>query len=65
VESVAYSPDGRHIISGSDDRTIRIWDANTGAAVGKPLEGHSWNVLSVAYSPYGRCIISGSGDNTI
>jgi WD40 repeat protein len=54
VWSVAYSPDGQHIISGSDDKTIRIWDAETGAAVGKPLEGHTGlGVWSVAYSPDG------------
>jgi WD40 repeat protein len=45
VWSVAYSPDGQHIISGSDDKTIRIWDAETGAAVGKPLEGHTGCVV--------------------
>jgi WD40 repeat protein len=65
VNSVAYSPDGRHIISGSFDKTIRIWDAETGAAVGKPLEGHTDWVNSVAYSPDGRHIISGSYDKTI
>ena len=65
VFSVAYSPDGRHITSGSWDRTIRIWDAKTGAAVGNPLEGHSSVVLSVAYSPNRRHIISGSDDKTI
>ena len=37
--SIAYSPYGRHIISGSKDSAIRIWDAETGTAVGKPLEG--------------------------
>src|SRR5258706_341485 len=65
VMSVAYSPDGRHIISGSYDHTIRIWDAKTGAAVGEPLEGHISRVTSVAYSPDGRHIISGSYDHTI
>jgi WD40 repeat protein len=65
VRSVAYSPDGQHIISGSDDKTIRIWDAETGAAVGKPLEGHTDCVWSVAYSPDGQHIISGSDDKTI
>jgi WD40 repeat protein len=60
VLSVAYSPDGRHIISGSYDKTIRIWNAETGSAVGKPLEGHTHPVWSVAYSPDGRHIISGS-----
>ena len=39
-QSVAHSPDGRHIISGSCDTTIRIWDAETGASVGKPLKRH-------------------------
>src|SRR5258706_8784637 len=63
--SVAYSPDGRHIISGSHDHTIRIWDAKTGAAVGDPLKGHTTFVTSVAYSPDGRHIISGSDDHTI
>ncbi len=63
--SVAYSPDGRHFISGSWDNTIRIWDAETSVAVGKPLEGHTSAVRSVAYSPDGRHIISGSWDNTI
>ena len=37
--SISYSPYGRHIISGSKDSAIRIWDAETGTAVGKPLEG--------------------------
>jgi WD40 repeat protein len=40
VQTVAYSPNGQHIISGSRDKTIRIWDAETGAAIGTPLEGH-------------------------
>jgi WD40 repeat protein len=48
-----------------EDNTIRIWDAETGAAVGEPLEGHNGAVRSVACSPDGRRIISGSSDNTI
>jgi WD40 repeat protein len=65
VNCTGYSPNGCYIITGSDDKTIRIWDAETGSAVGKPLEGHTSGVLSVAYSPDGRHIISGSYDNTI
>jgi WD40 repeat protein len=65
VWSVAYSPDGRHIISGSHDRTIRIWDAETSDAVGKPLKGHTDCVWSVTYSPDGRRIASGSSDSNI
>src|SRR5258706_13914035 len=65
VWSVAYSPDGRHIISGSYDGTIRVWDAETIAAVGNPLKGHVSLVRSVGYSPDGRHIISASDDGTI
>ena len=64
VYSVAYSPDGTKIVSGSDDKTIKIWDANTGQCL-KTLEGHSNRVFSVAYSPDGTKIISGSEDKTI
>ena len=64
VYSVAYSPDGTKIISGSYDQTIKIWDANTGECL-KTLEGHIEPVQSVAYSPDGTKIISGSVDKTI
>ena len=39
VRSVAFSPDGLKIISGSDDKTIRIWDASTGVEMLPPLQG--------------------------
>jgi len=65
INCICYSPNGRHIISGSDDTTIRIWDAETGVISGEPLKGHTMSVSSVAYSPDGRRIISGSEDKTI
>jgi len=65
VKSVAFSLDGRHIVSGSLDKTIRVWDAQTGAQVGNPLQGHTKEVNSVAFSPDGRHIVSGSLDQTI
>ncbi|MDS4014332.1 MAG: hypothetical protein RKP46_08240, partial [Candidatus Accumulibacter sp.] len=65
VTSVAFSPDGRRIVSGSDDNTLRLWDAATGAAIGEPLRGHTERVASVAFSPDGRRIVSGSGDKTL
>ena len=65
VMCISCSPDGYHIVTGLGDGTIRIWDAETGSAVGKSLEGHTDLVVSVAYSPDGRHIISGSFDQKI
>jgi len=53
VTSVAFSPDGRHIVSGSWDHTVRVWDAWTGQSVMKPLVGHEGIVESVVFSPDG------------
>lgn len=64
VNSVAYSPDGSKIISGSQDGIIKIWDANTGACF-QTLTGHFGSVRSVAFSHDGSKIISGAGDKTI
>ena len=63
-DSVAFSPDGRTIASGSDDHTIKLWDAASGREL-RTLQGHTGHVNSVAFSPDGRTIASGSGDNTI
>ncbi|EDO03054.1 hypothetical protein SS1G_05532 [Sclerotinia sclerotiorum 1980 UF-70] len=64
VRSVAFSPDGTKVASGSDDRTIRLWDAATGESL-QTLEGHSNWVRSVAFSPDGTKVASGSDDRTI
>jgi DNA-binding beta-propeller fold protein YncE len=64
VNSVAYSPDGAHIVSGSRDRTVRVWDAQTGKELAV-LKGHSNEVNSVAFSPDGAHIASGSFDKTV
>ena len=65
VQSVAFSPDGTRIVSGSGDNTIRLWDAASGTAIEEPLQGHSAWVKSVAFSPDGARIVSGSDDKTI
>ncbi|KAG0310060.1 Stress-induced-phosphoprotein 1 [Dissophora globulifera] len=64
VTSVAYSPSGHQIASGSYDNTVRLWDAQTGAP-GLILSGHTDPVWSVAYSPSGHQIASGSVDKTV
>jgi WD40 repeat protein len=50
VNSVAFSPDGKQVVSGSYDKTVRLWDALAGAPL-QTLEGHSGSVNSVAFSP--------------
>ena len=65
VNSVAFSPDGRHIVSGTHDKTVRVWDAQTGQNVMDPLKGHDNWVTSVAFSSDGRHIVSGSNDKTV
>ncbi|KIM85744.1 hypothetical protein PILCRDRAFT_65733 [Piloderma croceum F 1598] len=64
VTSVAVSPDGTKIISGSADKTILVWDATSGAEV-LPALRHESVVSSVTFSPDGRRIVSGSWDGAI
>ena len=65
VLSVAFSPDGTRIASGSGDSTVRIWDSESAKLVAGPFEGHSDWVRSVAFSPDGSRIASGSVDSTV
>ena len=62
---MAFSPDGTRIVSGSADKTVRVWDADTGQPIGQPLTGHTDAVRSVAFSPDGKRIVSGSADKTV
>ncbi|KIK27129.1 hypothetical protein PISMIDRAFT_66777, partial [Pisolithus microcarpus 441] len=65
VTSVAFSPDGNRIISGSFDETVRVWDAKSGDQIGSPLMGHTKCAFSVAFSHDGNRIVSGSWDHTV
>ncbi|KIK36843.1 hypothetical protein CY34DRAFT_810907, partial [Suillus luteus UH-Slu-Lm8-n1] len=65
VNSVAFSPDGTRIATGSADCTVRLWDAATGQPVGEPLLGHTSLVTSISFSPDGTRIVSGSVDETV
>ncbi|MEM7133965.1 MAG: NB-ARC domain-containing protein [Chloroflexota bacterium] len=64
VWSVAFSPDGQWLVSGSMDKTARLWDVQRGKCL-KILSGHTSSVLSVAFSADGRIVASASADATI
>ncbi|HPB30397.1 MAG TPA: NB-ARC domain-containing protein, partial [Candidatus Sumerlaeota bacterium] len=64
INSVAYSPDGKRIISGSRDKTLRVWDASSGLELLR-IEGRTQEINSVAFSPDGRRVVSGSKDETL
>ncbi|CAG7853008.1 WD repeat-containing protein 5B [Serendipita indica DSM 11827] len=65
VNSVAFSPDSSRIVSGSEDRKLRLWDADTGQPLGEPIRGHYGSVNAVAFSPDSSRIVSGSNDGSI
>jgi eukaryotic-like serine/threonine-protein kinase len=63
VDAVAFSPDGKTVLTGGDDRMARIWDVATGQPISKPL-CHEGTVFAVAYSPDGKTLITASADKT-
>ena len=64
VLAVALSFDGRRAVSGSSDKTLRLWDLESGQTL-RTLQGHTSGVLSVALSSDGRRAVSGSSDETL
>jgi WD40 repeat protein len=64
VRSIAFSPDGEVLASASSDRTLKLWDYETGDCL-RTYTGHQSSVYSIAFSSTGDLIVSGSGDCTV
>ena len=64
VNSVTFSPDGQMVATGSDDRTIKLWNLTTKQEI-RTFKGHSSWIWAIAISPDGQTIASGGADKTI
>jgi len=64
VWTIAFSPDGQMLASGSDDQTIRLWNARDGTCL-TVLQGHTSGVTSVRFSPNGQLLATASEDSSI
>ena len=64
VRSLTVSPDGKVLVSASDDQTIKFWDLSTGRNF-RTLKGHTGGVRCVAFSPDGKRLASASWDRTV
>ncbi|MDZ8050142.1 MAG: protein kinase domain-containing protein [Aulosira sp. ZfuVER01] len=64
VLTIAFSPDGTILATGSDDNTIKLWEVNTGQVI-TTLLGHSWSVVAVTFTADGTMLISASRDRTV
>jgi WD40 repeat protein len=64
VNSISFSPDGKTLATGSSDKTIKLWNLDTGKEI-RTLQGHDSYINSVSFSPDGKTLATGSDDETI
>ena len=65
VYSIAFTPDGKNIVTGSNDKSVHLWDVTGNQIWQTPANGHTETVTTIALSPNGQIIASGSKDKTI
>ncbi|ORZ24582.1 WD40-repeat-containing domain protein [Absidia repens] len=64
IRSVSFSPDGKHLATGAEDKQIRIWDIGKNR-IKRVLQGHEQDIYSLEFSRDGGILVSGSGDRTV
>ncbi|WP_044188257.1 TIR domain-containing protein, partial [Hyalangium minutum] len=64
VAACGWSPDGKRVVSGADDSTVKVWDAGSGECL-LTLSGHAGFVTACGWSPDGKRVVSGASDRTV
>src|SRR5262249_42048840 len=64
VRSIAFSPDGKRLVSGGQDYTVRLWDVATGEEI-RPGSGHGDVLLALALSPDEKTLVTGGSEGAV
>jgi WD40 repeat protein len=64
VTAVAVTPDGRWVLTGSSDATIRVWDIQSGKCL-RTLRGHNYTIYSIVITSDGTQVLTGGEDQTV